>query len=246
LTGSQQNRDARGVGAAQEPGALSELRSVCTVAAKDLRLEFRSGGRLAAMAAFVVLAGFLFGVSLDRSVVPGRASIAALLWLVALFVATGGAGQAFAADDRDGAFRHVLLAPVSRHAVFLGKTIANLVLLWLVTILAFASLTAFLGVRSPGPLLWHAAVLLPGTIGLAAAGTFFGRMATQSTLGEALLPVLIFPLLVPVVFFGATATARVFLERPWPEISGPVRLLWTFAAGSVAVGATLFRHLADD
>lgn len=246
MTGAEETRDARDAGGAHKIGALAELRAAGLVAAKDLRLEFRSGGRLAAMAAFVVLAAFLFGVSLDRSIVPGRAAIAALLWLVALFVATAGAGQAFAADDRDGAFRHVLLAPVSRHAVFLGKTITNLVLLWLVTILAFAALTAFLGVRSPGPLLWHVAVLLPGTIGLAAAATFFGRMATQSTLGEALLPVLIFPLLVPVVFFGATATARVFLERPWPEISGPVRLLWTFAVGSVAVGAALFRHLADD
>jgi len=58
--------------------------------------------------------------------------------------------------------------------------------------------------------------------------------------------VLTFPLLVPVIFFGATSTARVFLERPWPEISGSVRLLWAFAVGSVFIGAALFRHVSDE
>lgn len=225
---------------------MTELRWIWLVAAKDLRVEFRSGGRLPAMAAFVVLAAFLFAVALDRTQVAGRGVAAGLLWLVALFAATLGAGRAFDMEDRDGAFRHVLLAPVSRRAVFLGKTAANWVLLWVVTALAFAALTAFLGVPSPGSLAAHGAVLLPGTVGLAAVGTFFGRVSSHSALGDTMLPVLAFPLLVPVVFFGATATARVFLDRPWPEISGPVRLLWAFALGSLAAGAVLFRHVAEE
>ena len=225
---------------------MTQLRWIWLLAAKDMRAEFRSGGRLLAMAAFVVLAAFLFAVSLDRTQVPGRSMAAGLLWLVALFAATVGAGRAFDLEDRDGAFRHVLLAPVSRRAVFLGKAAANWVLLSLVTALAFAALTAFLGVRSPGSLAAHGAVLLPGTVGLAAEGTLFGRVSGHSGLGDTLLPVLAFPLLVPVVFFGATGTARVFLDRPWPEIAAPVRLLWAFALGSLAAGAVLFRHAAEE
>lgn len=227
---------------------MNALRLVWLFAAKDLRTEFRSGGRLPAMAAFVVLAGFLFAVSLDRSQVPGRSVAGGLLWLVALFAATGGAGRAFDTEERDGAFRHILLSPASRATVFLGKTAANLVLIWLATALAFVALTAFLGVgvRSPGSLALHGAVLLPGTVGLAAVGTFFGRVSSHSDLGATLLPVLTFPLLTPVVFFGATATARLFLGRPWPEVSGPVRLLWAFALGSIAAGALLFRHVAEE
>lgn len=225
---------------------MRELRWTWLVAAKDLRAEFRSGGRLPAMAAFVVLAGFLFAVSLDRTQVPGRNVAAGLLWLVVLFAATAGAGRAFDLEDRDGAFRHVLLSPASRSSVFLGKTAANLVLIWIATGLAFFALTAFLGVRSPGPLASHGAVLLPGTVGLAAVGTLFGRVSSHSSLGDTLLPVLAFPLLTPVVFFGATATTRLFLGRPWPEVSGPVRLLWAFALGSLAAGAVLFRHVAEE
>lgn len=225
---------------------MNDLRRALLIAAKDLRLEFRAGGRLPSMTAFVVLAGFLFGFALDRSQVAGRDVAAALIWLTILFAATAGAGRIFDAEEEEGAFRHLLLTPVSRPAVFLGKTLANLAVIWLVSALSFVSLTAFLGVRDPGSLAAHTAIFLPGTVGLAATGTFFGRMSRHSTLGDTLLPVLTFPLLVPVIFFGATATARVFLERPWTEISGSVRLLWAFALGAVVAGGALFRHLTDE
>jgi len=225
---------------------VNELRRAWLITLKDLRLEFRTGGRLLSMVAFVVLAGFLFAFAVDRTAVAGRDVAAALIWLVILFASTAGAGRIFDAEEEEGAFRHLLLTPVSRPAVFLGKTAANLAVIWLVAALTFISLTAFLGVRDTGSPTAHAAVLLPGTIGLAATGTFFGRMSRHSSLGDTLLPVLTFPLLVPVVFFGATSTARVFLERPWPEISGLVRLLWAFALGAVFIGAALFRHVSDE
>ncbi len=71
-------------------------------------------------------------------------------------------------------------------------------------------------------------------------------MSRHSALGDTVLPVLTFPLLVPLIYFGATASSRVFLELPWTEISGLVRLLWAFALGSVAIGAFLFRHVTDE
>ena len=73
---------------------MNALRSTWLIARNDLRLEFRSGGRLLAMIAFVVLAGFLFGFALDRSRVAGRDVAAALIWLTILFAATAGAGVA--------------------------------------------------------------------------------------------------------------------------------------------------------
>lgn len=225
---------------------MMSLRWARLIAWKDLQVEFRSGGRLLAMIAFVVLACFLFALALDRSLVPARNVAASLAWLTILFAATTGAGRTFDTEEEDGAIRHLLLTPVSRHAIFLGKSAANLVLVWIVTILAFVALTSFLGVRDGGSIVRHGAVLLPGTIGLAAVGTFFGLMSRHSSLGDTLLPVLTFPLLVPVIFFGATASGRVLTERPWEEISGSVRLLWAFAIGFVAVGSVLFRYLAEE
>ena len=225
---------------------MTSLRWICLIAWKDLRAEFRSGGRIAAMLAFSVLACFLFSFSLDRGLVAGRDVAAALLWLTVLFATIAGAGRTFDAEEEDGAFRHLLLAPVSRHAIFLGKAAANLVPVALVAAFTLLALTIFLGVADPGAASLHAAVLLPGAIGLAAAGTFFGLISRHSSLGDSLLAALTFPVLTPLVFFGATASARVFLGRPWAEVAGQVRLLWAFAIGFAAVGALLFRYLTDD
>ncbi len=225
---------------------MSSLRWVGAIMRKDLRIEFRSGGRIVAMASFAILACFLFAFGLDRSTVPARSVAATLAWLTVLFAATAGAGRTFDAEDEDGAFRHLLLTPVPRHAIFLGKSAANLVLVWIVTTIAFLALAGFLGLRTFGAVHHHAAVLLPGTIGLAAAGTFYGIVARNSLLGDSLIPALSFPLLVPVIFFGTTASARVFMERPWVEISGSVRLLWAFALGFLAVGSVLFRFLTEE
>lgn len=225
---------------------MNALRWAWILAAKDLRIELRSPGRAVATIAFVTLAGFLFAVSLDRTRVQPVDVTGPLVWLVMLFAATAGAGRAFDAEDEDGAFRHLLLAPAPRSALFLGKAAANAVLVAAAAAAAFGAFALFLGLRAPGGIAAHASILLPGAVGLAAAGVFFGRMAGYSSLGDALLPALIFPLLVPLVFFGATATGRLLAGRPWPEVTGFARLLWAFALGSVAAGSLLFRHVVDD
>ena len=225
---------------------MNSLRWIGLIAMKDLRQEFRSGGRVIAMLAFAVLACFLFSFSLDRSRVDGLDVAAGLLWLTVLFSSIAGAGRTFDAEEDDGAFRHLLLAPVSRHAIYLGKTVANLVLVCLVAALTAAALTIFFGISEPGSAAHHASVLFPGAIGLAAAGTFFGLISRHSTLGDSLLPVLTLPVLAPLISLGATASSRVFLGRPWAEIGGSVRLLWAIAIGLVVVGSLLFRYITEE
>ena len=163
-----------------------------------------------------------------------------------IFASTVGVGRTFHLEDEDGAFRHLLLSPAPRGAVFAGKAVANLVLVWITTALVFGTLLLFFGVPVSSPLAHHAAVLVPGTIGLVAIATLFSRISSHSRLGDTLLPVLTFPLLLPLVFFGSTASSRLFLGRPWPEVSGPVRLLWAFALGAVAVSGLLFAQVAED
>ncbi len=225
---------------------MRQARLWWAIVAKDLRLELRSGGRMAATAAFVALAGFLFSFVLDRGRVAGRDVAAPFTWLTILFAATASSGRVFDAEEEEGAFRHLLLSPVSRPAIFLGKTAATFAAVWIAAALSFAALTAFLGVREPGSLWAHVAVLLPGAIGLAAVGTFFGRISTHSALGDAVIPALTFPLLAPLVFFGVTASSRIFQGIHWSEVAGPVRMLWAYALGALGVGSLLFHYVVDE
>ena len=91
---------------------MNELRRAWLITLKDLRLEFRTGGRLLSMIAFVVLAGFLFAFALDQSQVAGRDVAAALIWLH-LHSPSTRSGTNLHAEEEEGVFRHLLLTPVS-------------------------------------------------------------------------------------------------------------------------------------
>jgi heme exporter protein B len=89
-------------------------------------------------------------------------------------------------------------------------------------------------------------VLALGALGFVALGTLFAAVSSGTTMGETLLPILIFPLLLPMVIYGAGATSRLMAARPVAEVEGNVRMLGAFAVMAVAVGAMLFRFVVED
>ena len=95
----------------------------------------------------------------------------------------------------------------------------------------------------PGAL---ALTLFLGVVGFVALATLFGAVTAGTELGESLLPVLLFPLLVPMVVYGVGATGRLLQGRPLTEVEGNIRILGAFAVACMAVGAGLFRHVVED
>ncbi len=222
------------------------LRAVFAIVEKDLRMEARTGARLIAMGSFVVLAALLFGFGLDQTAVDPKSLLGTLVWLTIIFATMLGLGRTFELEEEDGAFRYLMLTPVPREAVFLGKAIANLLLVWATTLIAVGAFAAFLGTSWTGSLWGHLAVFFPGTIALVALTTLFSRISSHSRMGSTLLPVLTFPLLVPLVSFASNSTYNLLLGRPWDEVVAMVKLVWAFALGAVFIGASLFRFVAED
>jgi heme exporter protein B len=90
------------------------------------------------------------------------------------------------------------------------------------------------------------AVVGLGTLGFTALGTLFSAVTAGTTMGETLLPILIFPLLVPMVIYGVTATSGLFAGLPAGEVSGNLRMLAAFALVALAAGAGLFRFIVEE
>ena len=203
------------------------LGQVYAIVWKDLLLELRTRERIAAMGAFAVLA-------------------AGLIWMTVVFGGLLGIGRTFYLEAQDGAFQGVLMSPAPKDAVFLGKTLANFVLLYLVSILIVGVFALFFQVElgaSPGMLLLALAL---GALGFVALGTLFSAVSSGTHMGETLLPILIFPLLVPMVIYGVSATSRLLAGRPVAEVAGNVRMLGAFALLAVAAGAGLFRFVVEE
>ena len=130
--------------------------------------------------------------------------------------------------------------------MYLGKVVANFILLTAVTILVFGVFTLFFGIQLGGHPLALAGVVLLGILGFVAIGTLFSAMSARTSMGESLLPILVFPLLIPVVIYGVTATSRLFQGLPVSEVDGNIRMLGAFAVVALAVGAGLFRFVVEE
>jgi heme exporter protein B len=222
------------------------LRQVRVIVWKDLLLELRTRERIASMGAFAVLAGVLFNYSIDTSRVRPQDVAAGLIWMTIVFGGLLGVGRTFHLEGQDAAMQGVLMSPAPKDAIFLGKAISNFALVYAVSLLVLFVFMLFFGVEIGSS--WAALVLALGlgSLGFVALGTLFAAVSTGTRMGETLLPILLFPLLLPMVIYGAGATGRLLAGRPVAEVAANLRMLGAFALVALAAGAVLFRFVVED
>ncbi len=222
------------------------FRQVFAVAAKDLTVEFRTRERIAAMAAFVVLTAVLFNYAVDRSIVQPREIAAGLIWMIIVLGGLLGLGRTFEIEKEDGAIEGLLMAPVPRDALYLGKVLSNVVVLGIAVAITIFVIGLFFQVDFTTNILWVAGVLAVDTIGFVALGTLFSGITAGTRMGETLLPLLLFPLLVPLVFFGVSSTASLLGGFPPAAVYDNLRLLAAFALIALTAGTVLFRFIVEE
>mgnify|MGYP006265688665 CR=1 FL=1 len=190
---------------------ISIVRSAWLIAAKDLRVETRSRELVYTTLFFAVTAVLIFAFSFvqeDSTVPPGAAS--GILWVTLTFSGTIALTRTFEREREHDTLRGLLLSPVERPAVYLGKLLAVLLLLAGVESILLPLMGLFfhapLG-RAPGMLL---AIMAAGTLGFAVVGTLFAAMLVRARSRDVLLPVVLFPIVVPIVIAGVRGTNAIF------------------------------------
>jgi heme exporter protein B len=227
-------------------GVKRYLRQIWAIAEKDLRVEWRTRERFASMGAFVVLTGVLFNYAIDRAVVHPGEIASALIWMILVLGGLLGLGRTFELEREEGAIEGLLVAPVARDALYLGKVLSNAVLLGTIVVLTVFVVAFFFQVDltgNAGPLVLLLAI---GTLGFVALGTLFSGITAGTRMGSSLLPVLLFPLLVPLVVFGASGTEKLLAGFPAAEVSSNLRILSAFTLVALLMGAGLFRYIVEE
>ena len=188
------------------------------IAWKDVRLEFRSRDTAVSALIFGLIVVVVFNFGLNRT--PGSLAPAApgLLWVAYGFVGVLAMNRAFAREQEQGALDGLLAAPVSRDAVFLGKMLGTLAFMLVIEVVLLPVFAVMLDLPTLSPTL--GLIILLATIGFATVGTFFAAIAAQTRSREILLPVLFFPVIVPVIIAAVEATALVLQ-------GGPMQAVWT-------------------
>jgi heme exporter protein B len=178
-------------------------RAATAILAKDLKLELRRVETVATMAVFAILVALVFVFAGDPTPADLRRLGPGALWVSLLFAGVIGFGRWFAQEERNQALQGLLVSPVDRAALFAGKWAgATIFLLGIECALVPVTLTMY-QLDLTGSLIELALLLVVVTVGYSGLGTFFAAVAAKTSAGELLLPILLFPLSVPLILAGA-------------------------------------------
>ena len=223
---------------------MTFLLHATTIARKDLRIEVRGrhalGMVLPFAAAMLVSFGFAFGPGREilQRTAPG------LLWMALLFAGVVASRRAYQEEAEDGALEGLLLAPVDKAAVYVGKLAAIALQLLILAVAVLLLVVVLFDLASGSPLVLGGAFIL-GSVGLAAVGGLFGVVAEAARTREAVFPMLVLPLATPVLIAGVRATDLAVTGASGEALSW-LGLLVAFDVVFVSVGVLVFGALMED
>ena len=222
-----------------------DLRRVRAIGWKDLTTERRSKAGFNAVAFLGVLILLLFGFALGPDAEALRNAAAGALWLAILFAGVLAFNRSYQLELDGAALEPLLLYPAPRWTIFAGKLVANLLFVLLVEAIVVPVAIVLFQVRAPGGWLPASGVLLLGSIGFVALGTFYASMASRSRAREVLLPLLLFPMLVPVLLASSEATSALLAGDPMQDAGAWIRLLAMFDVIFVVASFLVFDHVIE-
>jgi heme exporter protein B len=222
------------------------MRALWAIVWKDLAAEIRSRELLSSMLIFALLVVIIFNFAFDLDPITRTSPniTAGVLWVTFTFAGTLGLNRSMAQEKDRGCLDGLLLAPVDRSAIYFGKVIGNLVFMLVVEAIMIPVYSILYNVNlfNPGLIL----VVLLGSIGYVSVGTLLASMAVQTRTRDVLLPLLLFPVVLPVII-GAVKASSAFLQglemsEIWPWLN----LLIVFDVIFTAIAFMTFDYVVEE
>jgi heme exporter protein B len=221
------------------------VRELVAALQKEMLLQWRTRAQLAAIFVFGASALLLFSFAIGPDSGALRQHAAGFLWLALLLSSTLSLAESFQSETEQRAFEGLLLLPVPAAALFYAKALSNwvqLVLLGVALLPVMVVLYDAGTMRVPGLV----GVILLGAAGLAAPGTLYAAMTSQTRARQTLLPLLLFPLVVPVLLAAVKATSLLILGDPMGQARSWALLLVAFDAIHWSLAGLLFSRVVED
>jgi heme exporter protein B len=219
--------------------------AVLAVAWKDLAAELRSRELLMAMLIFALLVILIFNFALQLDRGTRESVTAGVLWATFAFAGTLGLNRSMAIEKDRGCLDGLLLAPVDRSAIYFGKALSNLAFMLIVEAIVLPVYFILYNPKNffnPGFL----GVILLGSIGYVAVGTLLATMAVQARTRDVLLPILLFPLVIPVLVSAVQASMGFLSEWPLDEIIPWLNLLLVYDVIFITAAFLFFDYVVEE
>lgn len=223
--------------------ATATLRAAFAILRKDALTELRTRESITAMLVFAVMAIVMFNFALRLRVDTFRPLTPGILWVTIVFAGTLGLGRSLSSEHINQCMDGLLLAPIDRSAIFIGKALTNLLFMGIVALVIMPIMAILFDESLFQAGVWL--VLLLGVIGYAGAGTLIATLAASTRAREVFLPILLFPLVLPLLTASVVATSG-FLDNlafmdfaPWIGVQVAfIVIFWT-------AGVLLFEYVME-
>lgn len=222
---------------------MTTLRAAWLVALKDLQLELRTKEILTSTGLFAVLVVTLGSLAFYTDPVSSPSVAPGVLWISILFCGILLIGRSWALERENDAVFALLLAPIPRSAIYLGKTLSALILLFAVELLLVPLCLIFFQIEPSGVVLPLFGLVLLGSVGFVSTASLFSSVGIRTRARDLMLSVLVFPLVAPALLAGAVATRELFAGATMAEIIGWMRILAAFDLLFLGFGIWISRHL---
>ncbi len=220
------------------------LRKVLVIVQKDVVVELRTKEMLSSMFVFSLLVIVIFSFAFELRVEDVRKVAPGVLWVTFVFAGMLGLSRSFVMEKDRGCLEGLLLCPVDRSAIYFGKMLGNVIFMTVMEAMILPIFSILFNVSLFQPVLLLIVVL--GTLGFAGVGTLFSAMAVHTRSREVMLPVLLFPIVVPAMIAAVKATGGILDGQPVSEIAHWLRLLAVFDVVFFAISFMTFDYVVEE
>jgi len=222
----------------------SSIKATLAIVQKDLSSEFRSFEMISAMLVFSLLVIVIFNFALELDIKTRQSVTAGVLWTTFAFAGTLGLNRSMSVEKDRGCLDGLLLAPVDRSVIYFGKGISNLAFMLIVEAIVLPAYSMLYNVN-----LFRfdlLGVILLGSIGYTAVGTLLSAMSVQTRTREILLPILLFPVAMPVLLAAVKASEGLLNGAEFSEILTPLNILIVYDVIFISVAFMVFDYVVEE
>jgi heme exporter protein B len=228
----------------EEKKQPSFFKAVWAIVQKDLAAEFRSRELLSAMLVFSLLVIIIFNFALELDPKTRQSVAAGILWATFAFAGTLGLNRSMSIEKDRGCMDGLLLAPVDRSAIYFGKTISNLIFMLIVEAIVLPVYSGLYNTNLFQPMLLL--TILLGSIGYTSVGTLLAAMSVQTRTRDIMLPILLFPVTIPLLLAAVKASGGLLAGAEWSEIVVPFNLLIVYDVAFTALAYMFFDSIVEE
>jgi heme exporter protein B len=222
------------------------MKKIWAIFRKDLLIELRTKDSLISMLFFGIIVLAIFNFALESLRESIRSAVPGILWVAFAFSGTLGLNRTFAAEKENGCLQGLLMTPADRGVIYLGKMLAATVFMLLAEAILFVVSTVFFNLAVWVEIPYLVPVFLIGTLGFTAMGALLSAVSVNTKLREMLLPLILFPVVLPILINAVEATDIILNKRDYAALKVPLTVMSVFTIVFGTAACILFEYVLEE